>query len=93
MVNLKEKQAVETMLMAATRTELANRRTLLAYIRTSTGVGITAAGLIHLVQDSPLSNKIGFALIPVAVIVLIVGIYDYIYSKKIIDQERKDAGC
>lgn len=93
MVNLKEKRSVETMLMAATRTELANRRTILAYIRTSTGLGIASAGLIHLVQDSPISTKIGYGLLPVVVIVLIIGIYDYFYSKRIIDKERKDAGC
>ena len=59
--------------LAISRTDLANERTLLAYVRTALAI---AAGGIGLVQifTSPTIVALGWALIPAGVLLLIVGV-------------------
>lgn len=59
--------------LAISRTDLANERTLLAYVRTALAL---AAGGIGLVQifTSPTVVALGWALIPAAALLLIVGV-------------------
>jgi putative membrane protein len=58
--------------LAVTRTDLANERTLLAYIRTALAL---AAGGLGLVQffSSPIAVALGWILMPVGVVVLFIG--------------------
>ncbi|MCP5380943.1 MAG: DUF202 domain-containing protein [Kordiimonadaceae bacterium] len=86
-----EKRNIDAMLLALLRTELANRRTLLAYIKTSLGTGITAIGLLKFTEEQSIYALLGLILVPVSFIILGLGITDYIKTKKKIEDEKKDA--
>lgn len=59
--------------LAITRTELANERTLLAYARTALALAAGGIGLVE-VFDTPSLVTLGWALMPLSVMVLIVGV-------------------
>ena len=69
------------------RTILANRRTLLAYIRSAISLIVAGAGLIKFINDT-VWVTIGIICIILAPITLICGIFDYFYVKKIINVEK-----
>ena len=58
------------------RTKMANRRTLLAYIRSAVGLIVAGAGLMKFI-NSTVWIVIGMGCIILAPITLIFGIYDY----------------
>jgi putative membrane protein len=62
--------------LAAERTALANERTLLAYVRTSLAIFLTGIGLWKLVA-TPVMVVIGIGMLPVAMLVLAIGIARY----------------
>ena len=62
--------------LAASRTALANERTLLAYIRTALTMLIGGASFMHF-SDYALAKATGFILIPTAVVTLVTGIAKY----------------
>ncbi len=86
-----ERRNVDTFKLAVHRTELANRRTLMSYIRTSIGLTAAAIGLIHFI-DEPWLSHVGWGLLPLAVICLLVGLDDYHRVRKSIDAEKRDGG-
>ena len=59
--------------LAVTRTELANERTLLAYVRTALAIAAGGAALLHIFAG-PFLLTLGWLLIPVALVVLFVGV-------------------
>ncbi|MEZ5756605.1 MAG: DUF202 domain-containing protein [Emcibacteraceae bacterium] len=91
MTRIGEKRNIDAMLLALLRTELANRRTLLAYIKTALGTAITAIGLLKFTEEQSVYAMLGLILVPVSFIVLGVGITDYLLTKKKIENEKKDA--
>ncbi|HPF47619.1 MAG TPA: DUF202 domain-containing protein [Emcibacteraceae bacterium] len=91
MTRIGEKRNIDALLLALLLTELANRRTLLAYIKTSLGIGITAIGLLKFTDEQSIYAMLGLLLVPVSFVILAVGIVDYIMTKKKIEDEKKDA--
>ncbi len=64
-------------LLAIDRTALANERTFLAYARTAIMLVATAVTLLKLFPDNEISRFTGMFLVPVATIVIGVGIRRY----------------
>ena len=62
--------------LAVTRTELANERTLLAYVRTALTLAAGGAALIQLFAG-PLLVTLGWVLLPAALLVLLVGVHRF----------------
>jgi len=64
--------------LAADRTSLANERTLLAYVRTSLTLLVAGLAFINVtVFHSPFNRIVGWCFVPVAVILLVIGIVRY----------------
>ena len=59
--------------LAISRTDLANERTLLAYVRTALALAAGGVGLVQ-IFTSPAVVALGWALIPGGALVLIVGV-------------------
>ena len=72
--------------LAMERTKMANRRTLLAYIRSAVGFVVAGAGLLKFIQD-PIWIYIGIICIILAPITIIAGIIDYRRVNKLIEKE------
>ena len=70
------------------RTKMANRRTLLAYIRSAGGLIVAGAGLMKFI-NSTVWIAVGIGCIVLAPITLIFGIYDYFHIKKLILMEKE----
>ncbi|MHB1222650.1 MAG: DUF202 domain-containing protein [Gemmatimonadaceae bacterium] len=62
--------------LAITRTELANERTLLSYARTALAIAAGGVGLVELFDTPPLV-ALGWLLMPLAAVVLVVGVVRY----------------
>lgn len=81
-----------TDLLAIERTELANKRTLLAYIRTAFSLFLASLGIIEFFENQYLIY-LGFIFIPVAIMFLIIGIIRFKQSEskidRIIDYEKE----
>ena len=92
MSNLEEKREIDTILLALLRTELSNRRTLLAYIKTALGVAVTGFGLLKWTEAGSIYAIIGLACIPLSFVILIGGIADFMFTRTKIEDEKKDAG-
>ncbi|MEH6524998.1 MAG: DUF202 domain-containing protein [Sneathiella sp.] len=73
------------------RTELANRRTLMAYVKTAIALCAASVALIQLLDDK-LLGLLGWVLLPLSLTVLLIGLYDYNRVKKSINEEKKDGG-
>ena len=58
-------------LLALDRTRLANERTFLAYVRTSIMVGVSGVSLIKLFPDSRFAQISGWALLPIAALLML----------------------
>ncbi len=82
-----EERAVENLVLAIARTELANRRTLLSYLNTGIALFVSGAGLLKL-SDSPWLEVLGTIFMPVSLIVVAIGIVDYRILRKDIESER-----
>lgn len=74
-----------TDLLAIERTELANKRTLLAYIRTAFSLFLASLGIIEFFENQYLIY-LGFIFIPVAIMFLIIGIIRFKQSESKIDR-------
>ena len=59
--------------LAAGRTDLANERTLLAYIRTALAVFAAGVTFVHFF-DSVWLDILGWAIVPVGILILVVGV-------------------
>jgi putative membrane protein len=86
-----DRRNVDTFKLAVHRTELANRRTLMAYIRTAIALTASSVGLIKFVDERWMTIA-GWALLPFALICLLVGVDDYHRVKKSINDEKSDGG-
>ena len=64
-------------LLAIDRTAMANERTFLAYARTAIMLVATGVTLIKLFPTSPFLRVAGFALVPVAAVVIGIGVRRY----------------
>lgn len=82
-----EERAVENLVLAIARTELANRRTLLAYLNTGIALFVSGAGLLKL-SDSPWLEVLGMIFMPASLIVAAIGIVDYRVLRRDIESER-----
>ena len=89
--DLKKRREADAMRLALVRTELANRRTFLAYIKTALGTLAGGLALIHLVEESPTMLALGWFLMPVTVVVLGLGIRDYLVTKERIQANKTDS--
>ena len=67
--------------LAVDRTELANERTFLAYIRTSLTAIIVGVGLIGYFETGIYAN-FGILLVPIGLILLFIGTYRFITKRK-----------
>jgi len=74
-----------TDLLSIERTELANKRTLLAYIRTAFSLFLASLGIIEFFENQYLIY-LGFIFIPVAIMFLIIGIFRFKQSESKIDR-------
>jgi len=87
-MNKEEERSVENLVLAVARTELANRRTLLAYLNTGIALFVSGAGLLKL-GESTWFETLGIIFMPVSVIVAVIGIVDYRILRRDIEQERQ----
>ncbi|WP_117161041.1 DUF202 domain-containing protein [Paraliobacillus sp. X-1268] len=71
-------------LLAMERTKLANDRTILAFIRTSLAFFATAAALIEFFDQNVKLEIIAYSAIFFGVMILVIGIYSYYRSKRLI---------
>lgn len=67
--------------LARDRTKLANERTLLAYFRTFLGFLASGAGLVKLFETLEFI-KIGYGMMVASPVFLVLGIMNYIFTKK-----------
>ena len=67
--------------LAADRTELANERTLLAYVRTSVALAAAGGSLIHFL-DSLAADIVGGLFLAPAAGILIIGLQRFIWYKR-----------
>lgn len=77
--------------LAISRTDLANERTLLAYVRTALALGAGGVGLVQ-IFTSPAVVALGWALIPAAALVLVVGVVRFQRARRALrDAEARAA--
>ncbi|GMR24499.1 MAG: hypothetical protein BMS9Abin37_3051 [Acidobacteriota bacterium] len=69
--------------LAAGRTDLANERTFLAYIRTALAVFAAGVTFVHFF-DSIWLEILGWAIVPIGVAILVTGVVRYERMKKLI---------
>lgn len=86
----REARSVENLVLAITRTDLANRRTLLSYLNTAIALFVSGAGLLKLSGDAWLEG-LGILFMTVSVIVAVIGIVDYRIQRRSIMAERVSA--
>lgn len=91
-MNNEEKRSVENLVLAIVRTELANRRTLLAYLNTALALFVSGIGMLKLTEDNWL-EWLGFALVPVSIVVAIIGVVDYLVLRRSIVAEKARAAA
>lgn len=70
------------------RTKMANRRTFLAYLRTSVALIVAGAGMLKFIQVAAWI-AIGWICIALAPVIIVLGILDYIQVKKLIKKETE----
>ncbi|WP_298936729.1 DUF202 domain-containing protein [uncultured Ruegeria sp.] len=88
----KRRREIDNMVLSVVRTELANRRTLLAYVKTALGLAIAGLGLLHFYEAQSMQVGIGLLAFPVSGLVLVLGGLDYLRTKRLIEAEKRDSG-
>ncbi len=86
-MNRNEARSVENLVLAITRTDLANRRTLLSYLKTAIGLFVSGAALLRLSDDSRL-ELMGLVFMPLSLVVVVIGIVDYRIQRRNIMAEK-----
>lgn len=79
----------ENTILALLRTEMANNRTFMSYIRTSIIIFATGLGLLKYLKAGVIYEIIGGSLMPIAALVFILGLREFYKTKKIILMEKK----
>jgi len=77
--------------LAISRTDLANERTLLAYVRTALALAAGGVGLVQ-IFTSPMVVALGWALIPASVLVLVVGVVRFQRARRALRDVERAAG-
>ena len=75
--------------LALDRTQLANERTFLAYVRTAIMVGVSGITLLKLFPRSRGAQVSGWLLLPIAVIVLGVGFLYFVRRQRCFSHRRR----
>jgi putative membrane protein len=75
--------------LAISRTDLANERTLLAYVRTALAIAAGGVGLVQLFT-APAVVALGWALIPGGALVLIVGVVRFQRQRRALREIEAD---
>ena len=78
--------------LAIMRTDLANERTLLAYLRTAATFAAGGIGLARLVTD-PTMVRVGWALVPLGALVMAVGAVRFRRTRRLLDRVRANGGA
>lgn len=91
MTSLEQKREIDGVQLALLRTELANRRTLLSYIKTALGLAVTGLGLLRFTEAQSIYAWIGVLLLVVAFLTVGAGVIDYLRTKAKIQFEKLDA--
>lgn len=74
--------------LAIDRTILANERTFLAYIRTALAISAAGASFIKFFESLPMTI-IGWAMVPVGIIVLLIGVRRYRQMQVIVPLQKQ----
>lgn len=77
--------------LAARRTYLATERTFLAYVRTAIMLGVSGVSLVKLLRSQPELVVLGYALMPLAAAVAIVGLVRFIRTRRFVESSQD--GC
>ncbi|MCD0461773.1 DUF202 domain-containing protein [Roseiconus lacunae] len=64
--------------LALIRTQLANERTILAYLRTAIMLAGTGVSLVKLLEVTPDLIRLGWLLIALGAVVMVIGTYRYL---------------
>lgn len=91
-MNLEETRATDSVLLAVLGTELANRRTLPAYLEAV--ITLLAAGfaILRFLNEGTLLRILGVSLVAGSGVVLVLGAVYYRQTKREIDVEREECG-
>lgn len=76
--------------LAIDRTRLANERTLLAWIRTALMLLVSGVTLIKVFEGVMALELLGFALIPLAILVATLGLRRYLQTRRLISQAERE---
>ncbi|WP_334129097.1 DUF202 domain-containing protein [Sneathiella sp.] len=83
-----EECEVDPFILSVHRTELANRRTLLAYIKTAIALTAGAVALLKFSAETYL-HFIGWCLLPLSLLALLIGLIDYHRVRRSINREKR----
>ena len=89
--DLNEIRQQDSVRLALLRTELSNRRTLLAYIKTALWLLISGLGIHHVKEQNVWMLGFALFLVLAAVATLCYGIWDHRKSARIIAKERDES--
>ena len=76
--------------LAASRTYLATERTFLAYVRTAIMLGVSGVSLVKLLRSQPELVILGYALMPLAAAVAIVGLVRFIRTRRFVENSQDE---
>lgn len=76
--------------LAASRTYLATERTFLAYVRTAIMLGVSGVTLVKLLHSQPELVVLGYALMPLAAAVAIVGLVRFIRTRRFVESSQDE---
>ena len=64
-------------LLAIDRTRLANERTFLSYLRTAIMMAVSGITFLKLLPEFPVLRYIGYALLPLSLVVFLIGAFQF----------------
>lgn len=91
-MSLDERRATDSAVLAVLRTELANRRTLLAYVKTFIGLLASGLAVLHFIDEGLVYRVVGVLLVVSSGFALLLGALYYRRTKREIEAERLDCG-
>ncbi|MFO7950986.1 MAG: DUF202 domain-containing protein [Candidatus Fermentibacteraceae bacterium] len=77
--------------LATSRTYLATERTFLAYVRTAIMLGVSGISLVKLLHSQPELVILGYALMPLAIAVAIVGLVRFIRTRRFVKTSQDES--
>ncbi len=76
--------------LAASRTYLATERTFLAYVRTAIMLGVSGVTLVKLMSSQAELVVLGYALMPLAAAVAVVGLVRFIRTRRFVENSQDE---